>query len=102
VLRLARYSFACGVSAGGRWETGVVCGQDRQQKNLICRMFSTGATGLEPRDLRRDRPNRAQRRPAPNVSERPHLRALSAQKRPPLRMVEPVVESTFGPRVGHE
>jgi hypothetical protein len=67
----------------------------------ICREFY-GSDGTRTRDLRRDRPSRAQRHPAMNASERPHLQALFIPRRTPLRMVEPIVSPTFGPRVGHE
>jgi hypothetical protein len=40
--------------------------------------------------------------PATNVPERPHLQASFAFPPPRLRMVEPIVKSTFGPRAGHE
>jgi hypothetical protein len=64
--------------------------------------FRDGSDGTRTRDLRRDRPSRAQRRPATNASEQPHLQALFAPTPPLLRMVEPIVQSTFGPRVGRE
>jgi hypothetical protein len=54
------------------------------------------------RDLRNDRPSRVQRRSAPSASERRHFQALFVSRSPPLRMVEPIVRPTFGPRVGHE
>jgi hypothetical protein len=74
----------------------------RRQHNLpICRDFY-GSDGTRTRDLRRDRPSRAQRRLATSSSERPHLQVLFGPSSPLLRMVEPIVESTFGPRVGHE
>ena len=37
------------------------------------RVFRDGSDGTRTRDLRRDRPNRARRRPPTNHSERPHL-----------------------------
>jgi hypothetical protein len=46
-VRLAA-DLSCGISAGGRREAGGRLRQDRQQKHPICRIFSTGATGLEP------------------------------------------------------
>jgi hypothetical protein len=61
-----------------------------------------GSDGTRTRDLRRDRPSRARRRPPTSHSKRPHLQVLSGSGSRPLRMVEPIVESTFGPRVGHE
>jgi hypothetical protein len=61
-----------------------------------------GSDGTRTRDLRRDTPSRAQRRPAKNSSEWPHLQVLFALRPSRLRMVEPIVASTFGPRVGHE
>jgi hypothetical protein len=61
-----------------------------------------GSDGTRTRDLRRDRPSRAQRRPATNSCEWSHLQVLFALRPPRLRMVEPIVASTFGPRVGHE
>jgi hypothetical protein len=64
--------------------------------------FFYGSDGTRTRDLRRDRPNRAQRRPATTVSERPHLQAIWLCFPPLLRMAEPIVEVTFGPRAGHE
>jgi hypothetical protein len=61
-----------------------------------------GSDGTRTRDLRRDRPKRAWRRTSTDRSERPHLQVLSALRLPPLRMVEPIVQSTFwamtGPR----
>jgi GNAT acetyltransferase-like protein len=70
----------------------------------ICRLFGrfNGSDGTRARDVRRDRPSRAQRRLAANASERRHLQALFALRLAPLRMVEPILEATFGPRVGHE
>src|SRR6266567_6142040 len=68
---------------------------DLQGKSL------SGSDGTRTRDLRRDRPSRVPRHPATTVSERADLQALFALAPPPLRMVEPIVESTFGPRVGH-
>jgi hypothetical protein len=61
-----------------------------------------GSDGTRTRDLRRDRPSRAQRRPATNSCKWSHLQVLFALRPPRLRMVEPIVASTFGPRVGHE
>jgi hypothetical protein len=46
-VRLAG-DLSCGITAGGRREAGGRLRQGRQQKIPICRMFSTGATGLEP------------------------------------------------------
>src|SRR5919106_1741398 len=63
---------------------------------------SYGSDGTRTRDLRRDRPSRAQRPLATNSSERAHLQALFAALPPRLRIDEPIVPSTFGPRVGHE
>jgi len=68
----------------------------------VCREVVSGSDGTRTRDLRRDRPSRAQRRPATSSSERPLLQVLFALWSAPLRMVEPVVQSTFGPRVDHE
>ena len=67
---------------------------------LICRTFY-GSDGTRTRDLRRDRPSRIQRRSATKASEQAHLQALLALAPLPLRMVEPIARSTFGPRVGH-
>jgi hypothetical protein len=66
----------------------------------ICRDFY-GSDGTRTRDLRRDRPNRAQRRSTTNVADRAHLQGFFAPRAPPLRMVEPIVQPGFGPRVGH-
>src|SRR5262249_8109131 len=63
--------------------------------------FLDGSDGTRTRDLRRDRPSRAQRRPTTNPSERAHLQALFVPRLAPLRIVEPVARPTFGPRVGH-
>src|SRR5204863_3607049 len=38
----------------------------------------------------------------PNLSEQCYLQALSALGLASLRMVEPIVTSAFGPRLGHE
>ncbi len=46
-VRLAA-DLPCGISSGGRGKASGRLRQDRQQKISICRMFSTGATGLEP------------------------------------------------------
>ncbi len=62
----------------------------------------SGSDGTRTRDLRRDRPGRVQQRPATNSSEWPHLQVLFALSLPRVRTVEPIVPSTFGPRVGHE
>jgi hypothetical protein len=61
-----------------------------------------GSDGTRTRDLRRDRPSRVPRRSTTNVSERDRLQALLALMAPPLRTVEPIVQSAFGPRVGYE
>jgi hypothetical protein len=58
----------------------------------VTRDFEDGSDGTRTRDLRRDRPSRAQRRPATNASEQPHLQALFAPTPPLLRMVEPIVQ----------
>jgi hypothetical protein len=87
---------------GNYVETGGRLGQSRQRKMPICRLFSTGATGLEPATSGVTRPSRAQRRPRTNTSERRHLQALFAVGLSRLRMVEPIVKPTFGPRAGHE
>jgi hypothetical protein len=60
-----------------------------------------GSDGTRTRDLRRDSPSRAQRRPTRNASGRAHLQALFVRRLAPLRMVEPIVCPTFGPLVGH-
>jgi hypothetical protein len=73
----------------------------RQQNPAICMSFYE-SDGTLTRDLRRDRPSRAPRRPATNASERPHLQGFSALESGRHRMVEPIVQPTFGPRVGHE
>ena len=83
-----------GQQAGGRLR------QARQQKILICRDFS-GSDGTRTRDLRRDRPSRGHRPLATNGVERRYLQVLFTARLPRLRMVEPILESTFGPRVGH-
>jgi hypothetical protein len=58
--------------------------------------------GTRTRDLRRDRPTRAQRRPAANASEPAHLQALFAPMPRSLCVVEPIFRPTFwatsGPR----
>ncbi len=66
----------------------------------ICRYFY-GSDGIRTRDLRRDRQSRAQQRPVTDATERCHLQGLFSPTPPALRMVEPIVQSTFGPRVGH-
>jgi hypothetical protein len=94
-LQLGELCGICVARSGIAAETG----------NGKCRFagaFRDGSDGTRTRDLRRDRPSRAQRRPATNASEQPHLQALFAPTPPLLRMVEPIVQSTFGPRVGHE
>jgi hypothetical protein len=55
------------------------------------RGVKSGSDGTRTRDLRRDRPNRAQRRPATNASERAHLQALFVLRLARFRMVEPIV-----------
>jgi Phage integrase family len=62
----------------------------------------SGSDGTRTRDLPRDRPSPAHRRSTTNVAERPHLQVLLALGQTPLRMVEPDVRETFGPRVGHQ
>jgi hypothetical protein len=57
--------------------------------------------GARTRDLRRDRPVQAKRRSATNASKQAHLQALSGRRSTRLRLVEPIVQSTFGPRMGH-
>jgi hypothetical protein len=71
-------------------------------KVAASRDFEDGSDGTRTRDLRRDRPSRAPRRPATNASEQPHLQGFSALEAGRYRMVEPIVHPTFGPRVGHE
>jgi hypothetical protein len=61
-----------------------------------------GSDGTRTRDLRRDRPSQAPRRLATNSSEQPHLQVFVTHQSARGRMVEPIVQSTFGPRVGHE
>src|SRR6266571_8667730 len=61
-----------------------------------------GSDGTRTRDLRRDRPNRARRRLAASSCERYHLQGFMTREPPRHRMVDPIVQSTFGPRVGHE
>jgi hypothetical protein len=61
----------------------------------------SGSDGTRTRDLRRDRPSRAPRRPATDSSEQAHLQVLFFPTPHRLRMVEPIVKTTFGPRVGH-
>jgi hypothetical protein len=73
--------------------------------NTTCLFAGTsrdGSDGTRTRDLRRDKPSQLRRRPTTIPSVRPHLQALFAPRMPALRMVEPIVRSTFGPRVGHE
>jgi hypothetical protein len=53
--------------------------------------LKSGSDGTRTRDLRRDGPSRARRRPTTNGSGRAHLQALFAPRLPPLRMVEPIV-----------
>src|SRR5919198_3841162 len=60
-----------------------------------------GSDGTRTRDLRRDRPSRARRRRTKNSSEQSYLQALFLLPLHPLCVVEPIVASTFGPRVGH-
>ncbi len=59
-----------------------------------------GSDGTRTRDLRRDRPSPAQRRPTTNASEQPHLQVLLAPTSARLRMVERNIQSMFGPRLG--
>jgi hypothetical protein len=73
----------------------------RQHKCLFAGISKDGSDGTRTRDLRRDRPTRPRRRSATDVSEQAYLQVLFAVQRRPLRMVEPIVQSTFGPRVGH-
>jgi hypothetical protein len=61
-----------------------------------------GSDGTRTRDLRRDRPSQAPRRLATNSSVRPHLQGFLTHQSARRRMVEPIIQSTFGPRVGHE
>jgi hypothetical protein len=68
----------------------------------ICRRFEGGSDGTRTCDLRRDRPSYAPRRLATNSSERPHLQGIVTHQSARCRMVEPIVQSTFGPRLGHE
>ncbi len=67
----------------------------------ICRYFY-GSDGIRTRDLRRDRPSRAQQRPVTDATERCHLQGLFSPTPPALRMVEPIVQfdvwATSGPR----
>ncbi len=53
-------------------------------------------------DLRRDRPSQSPRRSATKPAERTQCRQLFELTPAPTRMVEPIVQATFGPRVGHE
>jgi hypothetical protein len=88
-----------GINAGCR-ETGGRSCLHRQQNRPIFRDF-TGATGLEPATsggTGRVGHNDARRRTPLNGLI---CRHFSPRSRPPLRMVEPIVRSTFGPRVGH-
>jgi hypothetical protein len=66
------------------------------------RDFENGSDGTRTRDLRRDRPNQAPRRSATTSFKRPYLQGLSTPEAARCRVVESVVQSTFGPRVGHE
>jgi hypothetical protein len=61
-----------------------------------------GSDETRTRDLRRDRPSQAPRRLATNSSKRPYLQGFSARGSARCRMVEPIVQSTFGPRVGRD
>jgi hypothetical protein len=74
----------------------------RTRTEADLQVFRNGSDGTRTRDLRRDRPSRTRPRPPTSHSKRPHLQVLSGSGSRPLRMVEPIVESTFGPRVGHE
>jgi hypothetical protein len=72
----------------------------RRQRTAMCRYFY-GSDGTRTRDLRRDRPRRAHRRSASSSFKQAHLQGLFASIARPLRMLEPIVSSTFGPQVGH-
>src|SRR5438876_1904243 len=72
----------------------------RQHNMPLCTGLD-GSDGTRARDLRRDRPNRAPRRSSMDIAERLHLQVLLARRLPLLRVVEPILESTFGPRMGH-
>src|SRR5438876_10730248 len=72
----------------------------RQHNMPLCTGLD-GSDGTRTRDLRRDRPNRAPRRSSMDIAEQLHLQVLLARRLPLLRVVEPILESTFGPRMGH-
>jgi len=63
----------------------------------ICRAFY-GSDGTRTRDLRRDRPSRAQRQPAITVSEQLNLEALFA----PYRLRSAWLSQSSNRRLGHE
>ena len=67
---------------------GPIFASDLTTQYGLCRYFY-GSEGTRTRDLRRDRPSRAPRRPATNASERPHLQGFSALESGRHRMVEP-------------
>jgi hypothetical protein len=88
---LLRDQRGIGREAGGRLR------QARQQKTPICRDFS-GSDGTRTRDLRRDRPSWAQRRPATNASQQAHLQVLSA----PGVLRAAWLSQSSNRRLGHE
>ena len=76
--------------------------QARQQNAHVQREIGNGRRGIRTRDLRRDRPSRARRYVETNSYQPYSLQAFSASRVTPLRMVKPIVKSTFGPRADHE
>jgi hypothetical protein len=69
-------------------------------KDTVLQDVFNGSDGTRTRDLRRDRPTRVQRCPTTSEPEQPHLQVVFRVEAPPHRIVEPIVKSTFGPRVG--
>src|SRR5918996_2804594 len=75
------------------WATGLGHGRDvasyrTTKKCLFAGTSRDGSDGTRTRDLRRDRPSRAQPRAATNSSEPPRLQMLLARSARPLRMVD--------------
>src|SRR5215207_6590913 len=98
---ICRY-FAC-QATGSDWPTGVqVAPEQTTQLGYFAGTSKDGSDGTRTRDLRRDRPSQAPRRLATNSAEWPHLQGFLTPGSTWHRMVEPIVQSTFGPRVGHE
>jgi hypothetical protein len=74
----------------------------RQHKCRFAGIYKDGSDGTRTRDLRRDRPSRARRRPTTDASEHPYLQAFSRPTLHRIRMVEPILQSAFGPGAGHK